>query len=321
MGCGASTNAGSKYAHAEDDAPTKNDQIVSDVVQNSVTETGSSAESTTKGIKPFDTGLKQGHHWAEGSPGKDRRIAEKPWEAGSPTKKGFTPDAAEEVVCAPCEGFNFRCTFPMMVMKMETFMSLKVMKPYEEMIKTGSVFEWTPEMGKVFFLSHQWTSFGHPDPASEQLEVAQTFLGKVGEGQIRSLFATEEEWLAFHYKESNRFLQFDPVTEEQIAEDVKSGYVWLDFASVPQVCERAKERGACGAAHGMHAPASHLHPPISLPLSLQAAEAEEQRLKAIDSIPYYVDHALCFLAIVPKIEHKDLPGTYCTYKSWQVCVL
>ena len=166
----------------------------------------------------------------------------------------------------------------MMVMKMETFMSLKVMKPYEEMIKTDSVFEWTPEMGKVFFLSHQWTSFGHPDPASEQLEVAQTFLGKVGEGQIRSLFATEEEWLAFHYKESNRFLQFDPVTEEQIAEDVKSGYVWLDFASVPQVCERAserakraRERGACGAAHGMHAP-------FLLPssLSLQAAEAEEQ---------------------------------------------
>ena len=60
---------------------------------------------------------------------------------------------------------------------------------------------------------------------------------------------------------------------------------------------------------------------LSLSLSLQAAEAEEQRLKAIDSIPYYVDHALCFLAIVPKIEHKDLPGTYCTYKSWQVCVL
>ena len=61
--------------------------------------------------------------------------------------------------------------------------------------------------------------------------------------------------------------------------------------------------------------------PSYLSLSLQAAEAEEQRLKAIDSIPYYVDHALCFLAIVPKIEHKDLPGTYCTYKSWQVCVL
>ena len=45
--------------------------------------------------------------------------------------------------------------------------------------------------------------------------------------------------------------------------------------------------------------------------------AEEPRLRAIDSIPFYVDHALCFLAIVPKVEHKDLPGTYCTYKSWQ----
>ena len=82
----------------------------------------------------------------------------------------------------------------------------------------------------------------------------------------------------------------------------------------PEPSERVE--GACGAAHGMHE-ASHLHPPISL--SLQAAEAEEQRLKAI-AAPYYVDHALCFLAIV-QIEHKYLPGTYCTYKSWPVCVL
>ena len=136
-------------------------------------------------------------------------------------------------------------------------------------------------MGRVFFLSHQWTSFSHPDPESEQLKVAQEFLGKVKEGRIKELFATEEEWLAFHHKEVNRFLQYEVVTEQQMADDVSDGYVWLDFASVPQ-----------------------------------AVAAEEERLRAIDSIPYYVDHALCFLAIVPKIQHKDLPGTYCTYKSW-----
>merc|ERR1719473_1047354 len=164
-------------------------------------------------------------------------------------------------------------------------MSLKMMMPYEEMITSGDVFEWQPEMGEVFFLSHQWTSFSHPDPEAEQLEVAQGFLSKVGEGKIKSLFATQEEWLAFHYKESNRFLNFDVVDEEQIAADVNEGYVWLDYASVPQAADAA---------------------------------AEEQRLRAIDSIPFYVDHALCFLAIVPKVEHKDLKGTYCTYKSWSV---
>ena len=56
--------------------------------------------------------------------------------------------------------------------------------------------------------------------------MAQGFLSKIGEGKIKSLFATNEEWLAFHYKESNRFLQFDPVGEEEMASDVSSGYVW-----------------------------------------------------------------------------------------------
>lgn len=226
-----------------------------------------------------------GHHWAEGGEaGRERRIAEKAWQ-----------ETIEEEECEPCEpgamlspqkkkSFDFNCTFPMMVMKSETFMKLDKMLPYEEMISRGDIFEWKPEMGGVFFLSHQWTSFSHPDPLSEQLKVAQEFLGKIGEGKIKSLFATEEEWLAFHYKETNRFLQFDPVSEEQMASDMKNGYVWLDFASVPQAAD---------------------------------SESEEQRLRAIDSIPFYVDNALCFLAIVPKIEHKDLPGTFCTYKSWQ----
>ena len=117
--------------------------------------------------------LTQGHHWAEGEPGKERRVAKRPWD-----KKKQQEDAIEEdVVCDPCddvaaaevERFEFSCSFPMMVMKMETFMSLKIMRPYEELIKTGDVFEWTPDMGRCFFMSHQWTSFSHPDPQAEQL--------------------------------------------------------------------------------------------------------------------------------------------------------
>ena len=98
------------------------------------------------------------------------------------------------------------------VMKTETFLGLRTMLPFEELITDGRVFEWTPELGGgVFFLSHQWTSFRHPDPMGEQLEVAQGFLSKVADGKIRSLFATSEEWLAFKYKEAQRFLNFGEV--------------------------------------------------------------------------------------------------------------
>ena len=256
--------------------PTISNGVLTSVTPSEYSDSNAGAPAPASAATP--TTLTQGHHWAEGSPGRERRIASKPWDAS----------VLESGACVPCDAaangnFEFNCTFPMMVMKMSTFMSLDKMKPYEEMIQNESVFEWKQEMGKVFFLSHQWTSFSHPDPEAEQLKTAQGFLGKVAEGKIKSLFATEEEWLAFHYKETNRFLQFDPVTEEQMAGDVQDGYVWLDYASVPQAADPA---------------------------------AEEQRLRAIDSIPFYVDHALCFMAIVPKVEHKDLKGTFCTYKSW-----
>ena len=92
----------------------------------------------------------------------------------------------------------------------------------------------------------EWTSFSHPDPLAEQLQTAQGFLEKIGKGQIRSLFATEEEWLAFHYKEANRFLQFDPVTEEQMAADVLGGYVWLGTHSCACVHVRVR---ACASTY------------------------------------------------------------------------
>ena len=61
----------------------------------------------------------------------------------------------------------------MFVMKMETFLELKTMRSHEDMLAEGKVFKWTPSMGRVWFMSHQWTSFSHPDPAAEQLTVAQ----------------------------------------------------------------------------------------------------------------------------------------------------
>lgn len=220
MGCGGSKEQ-VLPAHA------KNDGLLSvppgTSPGTSVAQTSNASLSTTNGVGPASTKLNQGTHWAEASPGKDRREAEKPWEPQN-LGAGAIPEGDESMTCGVCgdggaamtkaatgpQSYEFKCTFPMMVMKMETFMNLKVMTCYEDLIKTGLVFEWTPDMGRVFFLSHQWTSFSHPDPKSEQLKVGQEFLTKVAEGKIRSLFATEEEWLAFHYKEANRFLQVTP---------------------------------------------------------------------------------------------------------------
>ena len=91
-------------------------------------------------------------------------------------------------------------------------------------------------------LRRRWTSFRHPDPESEQLVTAQKLLTTIRKGGLRSLFATEEEWNAYHLKEANRFMNFPEVTAEGMAEDVKDGYVWLDYSSVPQAKEAEEAR-------------------------------------------------------------------------------
>jgi len=235
---------------------------------------GSKASKPT----PAPTPDNQGRHWAENS-GNKKRTAKAPWQMKA---GGGAPEPSTDA-CEPCndQGYDFTQTFPMFVMKMETFIELKTMRSHEDMLAEGKVFEWKPAMGRVWFMSHQWTSFSHPDPAAEQLTVAQKLVKTIMDGKARSIFATEEEWQGYITREANRFLNFPVITAEQLAEDAKKGYVWLDYASVPQ-----------------------------------AREAEEQRANAIDSIPYYVDHALVFLALVPRVEHKDLPGVFCDYKSW-----
>lgn len=249
-----------------------------------------------------------GRHWAEGSGFGNRPDAQTPWQSQGPSSDQLPPSAAAIVVeqpppallCQPSavqsaelsppstlavieqkDGFEFSCTFPMVVLKMDTFLSLESMLTYEALSARGDLVEWAPGLGSVFFVSHQWCSFSHPDPSGIQLRAAQQLLTRCREGQLRSIFATEEEWLAYHLKDQTGTLSFAKVTPEEFADDVANGYVWLDYSSVPQ-----------------------------------AAEAEEARLKAIDSIPFYVDNSQTFLALVPRIEHADLPGTFCDYKSW-----
>ena len=108
-------------------------------------------------------GLDAGH-WAEMSPNKagPRREAHAPWQEGG-GGGGLSP--AQGAICAPCapsatasgeqQAFQFNLEFPMMVMKMDTFMDMKVMESYETMMAKGLLYEWTPALGKCFFLSHQ----------------------------------------------------------------------------------------------------------------------------------------------------------------------
>lgn len=165
------------------------------------------------------------------------------------------------------------CVFPMYAMPVSVLLSLKSMEPHEEMLANGRVVEWSPDKhGPCHFLSHQWSSYAHPDPEGEQLACIQSVLRRIMAGEMGEMFATAREARVFHDA---------GVDDTTMAADVRDGYAWLDYACVPQ-----------------------------------AKENEASRLRAIDSIPYYIANSLCFFAVVPRVKHKDIKGAVCDYATW-----
>ena len=59
----------------------------------------------------------------------------------------------------------------MWVMPLNEFMKMAVFEPYEQLREAGRLVQWTPSMKNTWFLSHQWTSFSHPDPSGSEVAV------------------------------------------------------------------------------------------------------------------------------------------------------
>mmetsp|Transcript_34201 Transcript_34201/g.75119 ORF Transcript_34201/g.75119 Transcript_34201/m.75119 type:complete len:839 (-) Transcript_34201:132-2648(-) len=174
-------------------------------------------------------------------------------------------------------------THPMYVFSMRTLLSLDRMLPFEEMVARGLLFEAEENVDNLFFISHQWTSFEDPDPTGTQLATLQAVMRATLAGKLSSLFGTPDEWAGFARTEHKMNAMKLPVmSEESLAAEAAEGYVWLDYACVPQ-----------------------------------AAGAAAQRAAAIRSIPHYIDASAMFVALCPRIEHSDLPGTFCDYHTWR----
>ena len=58
-------------------------------------------------------------------------------------------------------------------MSISNFIRLTRLEPHGVLKAEGTLVEWDPSMTTVFFFSHQWTSFSHPDPTSDQLRALQ----------------------------------------------------------------------------------------------------------------------------------------------------
>eukprot|EP00929_Paragymnodinium_shiwhaense_P022799 TRINITY_DN14453_c1_g1_i1.p1 TRINITY_DN14453_c1_g1~~TRINITY_DN14453_c1_g1_i1.p1 ORF type:complete len:718 (-),score=122.70 TRINITY_DN14453_c1_g1_i1:463-2616(-) len=161
------------------------------------------------------------------------------------------------------------CTqyFPMYVVKVSDAMAMEEVQPHQELVRQGKVVEYEEGM-RVMFISHQWTSWDHPDKAAEQFRALRMMLKGVEGREINvSLCPCISMYTG----------TLTPQTkQEHIHELIEDGYLWYDYFSVPQ-------------------PAAP-NPP---------ADCEQSLHKAVDSIPYYIEHCNHFLLLVPFVQHQD----------------
>ena len=115
----------------------------------------------------------------------------------------------------------------MWLLPLHHFIGLSKMKPHQELLREGKLARFDSSMKAIFFLSHQWTSFDHPDPTGEQLRCMQRQVLKMLEGSAANVEVgfSDRTYLpggaSVSGAEWKRLLNAGHV------------FVWLDYSSVP----------------------------------------------------------------------------------------
>ena len=178
----------------------------------------------------------------------------------------------------------------MWVMSASTFVELPKLRPHQELLAEGKLLRWDRSMTSVFFLSHQWTSFSHPDHTNAQLRTFQTLLLRMMRGEVPD---TASEDLVHASEDTTGPMSKIKITSEEWQRLVPSSYVWMDFISVPQLFFSYVPVDAEGEA-----------------------DQRTELMKAINSIPAFVERCTHFFTLCPTVQHKELREITCDYATW-----
>ena len=155
---------------------------------------------------------------------------------------------------------------PMWVMPANEFMALSELRPHQELRAADKLVKWDPSMSQVFFLSHQWTSFERPDHSTAQLRTFQKTLVRMLRGKLPTTAPSFAD--AVHLPSKVRINPLE--WKETVSRPV---YIWMDYMSVPQVSMTYTE------------------------LSSGSAGQASDLMKAVNSIPAYIERSSHFFAI------------------------
>ena len=175
--------------------------------------------------------------------------------------------------------------YDMWLMPAAEFITLSELRPHQELRAAGKLVRWNAKMKSVFFLSHQWTSFERPDYSTVQLRTIQKLLVRMLRGELPT---TEPSFV-----DAVRLPSGVKISTREWKELVSGAFLWVDYISVPQMSTTYTE------------------------LSTEGAGQASDLMKAVNSIPAYVERSSHFFAIVPTVRnictaavraHDALPG-------------
>jgi hypothetical protein len=159
----------------------------------------------------------------------------------------------------------------------EALLKLEEWEPHQRLLGRGLLVDLTeqPTDTEVIFISHQWTSFNHPDPTGTQLRALQNVLRKLmaGEMGVRTNCRLEGIYQVKLVTESGAWKRMLP-----------GAYVWIDYMCMPQPYAGGKV-----PTMSDHRVLEASPEPIrSTCAGIEQRELTKQLRAAVDSIPAYV---------------------------------
>mmetsp|Transcript_44001 Transcript_44001/g.115597 ORF Transcript_44001/g.115597 Transcript_44001/m.115597 type:complete len:794 (-) Transcript_44001:614-2995(-) len=192
--------------------------------------------------------------------------------------------------------------FPMWLIRAEDILAMDRFRPYEELMAADIIVRYDPIVHAneaIMFISHQWTSFTHPDPSCEQLLTLQGCLERMRRRDFPSVSATFADKLVLG---DLKGLVMDEVDWPRI---VESGFVWLDFSCIPQ--HFALDRDPVFSRESSKSDLNEV--------SAATLAAQDELRRAVHSIPAYVAASTHFIVLCPPLKHLDT-GETCNLSSW-----
>ncbi len=115
---------------------------------------------------------------------------------------------------------------PMWLLHISDFMRMQRLESHGKLRASRKLVEWDASMETVFFFSHQWTSFEHPDPTCDQLRTLQRVFVRMSDGKFPTVKPGFADKLTL-----GKTVAIDG---DEWVRLVGDAYIWIDFASIPQ---------------------------------------------------------------------------------------